>query len=884
MICWLKRVLPRWHGTEREIEEELSFHLEQRTGDLIARGATPEDARHTAEREFGDVAAARSELTRIDQRAGNRQQRSAWWADLQGDLRFGIRMLARAPGFSILLILTLALAIGANTATFTVLRAALLRGLPYAEPHQLVHLWENKGDDRSEASYPDFLDWKAQSRSFTDLAGYNQGDVVVTRTDGAEFRSSGRATSGFFDVLGVAPVLGRSFHADEDLPDGGPAVILSNAYWSNHFGGNPSVLDSTLTIDGRSLRIIGVLPASFHFAPLGEIDLWLTLGRSADTRSQRYNHWVNVIGRLKSGVTREEAESDLGPIMARLATEYPSSNQGRSAQVVSLRDEFLGTVRQVLLGLSLAMAIVLLIACSNIVSLLLARALGREQEMGIRTALGASRWRLLRQLLVENVVLIALGCVLGLAVAFAGVKLVIGALPESLLSHLPYLRSASVDRAALGYTALLAAGTALALGLGPIIHALRGDGGGLVGRGPRATASGGLLRIRDGLIVAEVALTLVLLTGTALVGRSLVALLRLDLGYVPERVLAARLNLAGPRYQEQAARQQIFTSALERVRALPGVISAGAINTLPLNGGNTNTFKIEGEPELDPSSRLEAASRAVSEDYFTTLGVPLVAGRFLDRQDDSTHPTTVVLNAALAQRLFPSGSPLGRRLRFYAFPDYVFDIVGVVGDVRTGSLEEAPPPTIYFSHLQYPAPRMSLVIRSPLEPVALAGQVRSLVRGLDPGVPVYDVESLSAKVESASAVAARKVPLILLGAFAGAALLVAMVGLYGVVSFNVARRSREFGIRQALGAAPSQVRRMVLREGTLLAGLGILIGGVLSLGLNRLMQNMLFGVGPGDPVAFLSAAGLMALVTLVASDLPARRATRIEPTVALRSD
>ncbi len=884
MIRWLRRVLPRWHGTAREIEDELAFHLEARAEELMSRGLPPEDARRAAEREFGDLEAARKELARIDQGNAHRLQRAELWADLWSDLRFGIRLLVRAPGFSALLILTLALAVGANTASFTVLRAAILRGLPYDDPDRLVHLWETKGDARSEASYPDFLDWRSQGKSFAAMAGYNQSDVVVARPEGAEVRAAGRATPGFFEMLGAAPVLGRGFRPEEDVPDGAAVVVLTRAYWQARFGADPAALDSTLILDGRLFRIIGVLPAGFHFAPLGEVDFWLTLGRTAERRSERANHWVNVVGRLRDGVTLRQAGAELDQIMTRLAAEYPASNQGRQSAVIPLRDQLLGTVRPVLMALFAAMVLVLAIACANIASLLLARALGREQEMGVRAALGASRWRLARQLLMESVLLVAIGCLLGLAFAHAGVRLVVGALPGSLLAHLPYLRSAELDRTVLGYTALLATGTTLALGLGPIVHALKADGGGLMGRGPRTTAAGSLLRLRDGLIVAEIALTLVLLTGTALVGRSLAELLRLDLGFVPDRILSGRISLSGPRYQATASQQRFFLDLLAGIRRIPGVTSAAAITNLPLNGGNTNTFHIEGEPEPEPSARLEAATRAVSEGYFPTLAVPLVAGRLLDTRDDSAHRPSVLLNASLAAKLFPGASPLGRRLRFYAFPDSTWDIAGVVGDVRTGALESPPPPTIYFSHLQYPSTRMSLVIRSSLAPAALTREVRTLIRGQDPGVPLYEVAPLSSEVESASAVAARRVPLILLGAFAAAALLVAVVGLYGVVSFNVVKRSREFGIRQALGAGPGEIRRMVIRQGAILAGAGIAVGGLLSLGLGQALRGLLFGIGPGDPVALLGAGGLLALVTLVASYLPARRATRIDPTEALRSE
>ncbi|HEY7683601.1 MAG TPA: ABC transporter permease [Gemmatimonadales bacterium] len=884
MIRWLRRVLPRWHTVDREIEEEVAFHLDSRAADLVMEGLPEAEARRQAEREFGDLQAARAQLAAIDRAQGDKARRGALLMDLAGDVRFGLRLLARSPGFTALLLITLALAIGANSATFTVVRSALLRGLPYLEPDRLVHLWETHAGGRSEASYPDFLDWRTERGVFAQLEGYNASDVTVARPDGGEIRLGGRVTPGFFELLGTQPILGRSFRPEEDVPDGAPVVILSYGYWMEVFGGDRGVLDSTLTLDGRPSRVIGILPPEFHFAPIGTADLWLTLGRSAERRGQRFNHWVNVVARLRDGVTPAGAAVSLNALMNRLAASYPGSNQGRAALVVPLRQQLLGDIRPVLVALFVAMGLVLAIACANIASLLLARSLGREQEIRLRSALGASRWRLTRQLLVECLILGVLGGALGAMVGHLGVRLVVTSLPEALLDHLPYLRRVSVDAAVLGYTMLLALATALGFGLGPIAHAIRADGRGLVVRRSGVTAPGALLRLRDGLIVGEIALTLVLLTGTALVGRSLAALLSLELGFEPDQVLTLRVALNGPRFEANAVRQQFMDRLLDGVRALPGVSASGAVANLPLQGGNTNTFRVEGEPEAPPASRLEATTRATAGEYFRALGIRLVEGRVFDATDDSTHRLSVLISESLARHLFPAGSAIGRELRFYAFPESTWQIAGVVGDVRTGPLDAPSPPTIYFTHRQYPAYRMSVVVRSAVEPAALSREVRRLVRELDPAVPVYQVNTLKAEIGAAPAVAARRVPLLLIGAFAGAALIVAMVGLYGVVSFNVARRSREFGIRMALGAGPEQILGTVLRYGVSLALAGLGLGLLLALGLGQLLRGMLFGIGPGDPIAYLAAGSLLALVTLLASYLPARTATRVNPTDALRAD
>lgn len=889
MIHWLRRLLPRHSTYQNEIAEEITYHLEEKTKALIAGGMTPEAARAQAEREFGSVSDAKHELADIDRRYARALQARAWRTDLAGDLRQGFRVFRRSPGFSLLLLLIVALAIGANSASFTVLRATLVHGLPYAEPERIVHLWETgkgtedgtSGVHRSEASYPDFLDWREQATAFSALEGYDPTNITIASAEGATMRPGANVTPGFFDLLGVEPVLGRMFRPEEDAPERLPIAILSYAAWQNRFGGSSAVLDSSLLLDGARYSVIGVLPAGFHFAAIGDADVWMLLDADATRRSLRFNHWLRVIGRLNDGVSLERAQSELSQVMGRLATQYPETNEGRDAVVVPVRDEFLGGVQPVLVALFVAMGLVLLIACANIAGLLLARALGREQEIQVRTALGASRWRLARQLIMESLIFTLLGSAIGIVLGQVGLRAVLGALPPGVLDHLPALRNSHLDWTVLGYTALIATLTAFAFGLGPILHAVRSDRS-VISTSHRATGNRGLHRLRDVLVAGEIALTLVLLAGTALVGRSLVALLQVELGFNVERVVTARVALGGPEYATDAANQRFFEQLVSEVKEQPQMTSVGAISQLPLNGGGTSSLLLRGAPDVPLPERPVAILRTVVGDYFPTVGIPVVQGRVFTPDDDSTTQRAMVVSQALAQELDSGGNVVGRHVSFFFNPDVAWEIIGVVGDVRTGALEVEPPPTAYLSHLQAADNRMSLVIRTDLEEDRVGQQVRAIVTTLDPTIPVYSAGSLGDIVNNAPAVATRRIPFTLLGIFAGSALLLAVVGLYGIVSYSVARRTRELGIRMALGAAPGQILWSVLRYGGALALGGTAAGIVVAIGLSRFLRGLLYGVGPLDLAAYGGSAALLILVTLIATWIPARRATRVDPSVALR--
>jgi putative ABC transport system permease protein len=872
---------------DADVDEELRFHLDMRAADLMRHGMSPAEAREQALREFGDVREARGELAAIDRRRTARRDRAEWWADLWNDLRFAVRVLRRQPGFTLVVLLTLMLGIGANTAIFTVVDAALLRPLPYREPERLVHLWEtHRGDvsDRSEASYPDFLDWRSQSRAFAGIEGYDPTNLTVT-ADGTEplMLRGARVTPGFFPMLGVTPALGRAFLPEESVAGGAPVVLLTHGFWQRRLGGDPRVLGRSLTLDRRRFTVVGVLPRDFHFAPVEDAELWLPIDPAVRRASERFNHWLNVVARLKPGVTFAGARSDLSAVMRRLGAQYPETNAGRDVALVELREEIVGAVRPTLLVLFGAVGCVLLVACVNVAGLMLARSAARGREIAVRSALGADRSRIVRQLLVESALLAVAGGALGALTAQLGVRMIVGALPAELTSGMPYLQYLRVDGAVLAYAAGLAVAAGLLSGLAPALYVSKPSASELLRRG-RGSGGGAKPRLRGALVAAEVALTMVLLVAAGLMTRSLEQLLRVDAGFDAEHVLTARVALSGAAYDSSQRQQQFFESLVGRVRALPGVRSAGAVLNLPLAGGGTNTFRVEGRPAPDAANRPEATMRAVAGDYFRAMAIRLVAGRAFTNRDRAHAPPVLVVSAGLARRLFGDASDaIGQRLRFYAFPESAWTIVGVVGDVKTGRLDADAPPTIYYTHLQAAENRMSIVARTRGDPATMVDAVRREVRALDPTVPIYQVRTMEQQVARSPAVFARRLPLRLIGAFAAAALALAVVGIYGLVAYTVAQRTQELGIRIALGAQQRNILALVVLEGALLAAVGVGIGLVVTLWATRMLGSLLYGVGAADPPTYIAVAALLGGVAIAASYVPARRAARVDPMIALRA-
>lgn len=882
MTGWRRwfQVGPRDVGAD--VDDEVAFHLEELERRLRSDGLTPDAAKAEAARRFGATAPVRSNTLAHAARTERRGRRLEWLGEVLHDLRFGLRLARRQPGFTTALLLVLTLGIGAHTAIATAFHAVLLRPLPYAEPERLVYLWETAPDllgGRSEASFPDFLDWRAQAGDlFAGLEGYDPTNMVATGDGPARMLPGARVTSGFLDLLGVRPALGRAFRPGEDLPGGAPVAVLSHGFWLRAFGGDSGALGRSLALNGRAYQIVGVLPREFHFGALGNLDFMIPLDMGADTRAQRFNHWLNVVGRLRTGVTLAGARAGMETVVARVAAAHSESHAGRTGLVVPLSEEFTGSVRPVLIALAGAVSVLLIIACSNAGSLLLARSLSRVPELRLRAALGAGRGRLVRQLVTEAVALALIAGIGGAMVARIGIRLLVSAVPAGMLSSLPALRDLTMDWRVFGYAMAVSLLTGLAFGVVPGLGLSRSLAPGQL----RATGRRGL---RDGLVAGQLALTVVLLAIAGLLTRSLTSLARTDLGFSTDRTVTFRYSLSGPAYQEDTRQQRFADGLLERLRGLPGVRHAGAVTSLPLQPGGTNTFRVEGRPEPPPSAHPEATMRGVAGDYFTALGIPLVAGRTFTPDDAADRPPVVVLDESSARRLFGEpGVAVGARLRFYAFPDTVWTVIGVVGAVKTGRLDEPPPPTIYYSHLQAAENRLSVVVRlaGPVE--ALLSAARGLVAELDPAVPFYGAETLRDRVADSPAIFVRRYPLILIGGFGLAAALIAVAGLYAVLSHNVASRTKEIGIRAALGATPGALVRLVIRRGGLLVAIGMGTGLIGALLASRGVARLLYDVPPGDPVTLAAVALLLGILALGATWSPARRAARTSPLLALREE
>jgi putative ABC transport system permease protein len=804
------------------------------------------------------------------------------------DMRYAVRTLLRQLGFAAVAVLTLALGIGANTAIFSVIDAALLRPPPYREPERLVHLWEAKRSrdfEQREASYPDFLDWRAQgSEVFEGLAGYTARPFTLTEAGEATRTRGAAVTANFFELLGANAAAGRTFVGGEDGLEGKRVAVISHGLWRRRFGGDPGVVGRAVTLDGQAYTVVGVLPADFNFALLGDTEVWTPLTPPPAVAARRYQHWVKVIGRLKQGVTLEGAQAHLATVASRIERDDPGAHAGVSLRAVPLQEEFVGSVRPVLFVLLGAVGFVLLIACTNVANLLLARAAARQKEVAIRTALGASRWRVVRQLLTESVLLSLAGGAAGLVLALWGVDALVALIPASQLMQMPYLQSLSLSREVLLFATGLSLLTGVLFGLTPALSASRADLQGALKEGGRSTVSRGGRRLRDLLVVAEVALALVLLVGAGLLLKSLVTMLRVDPGFDPRGLLTLRVALPPARYKEGDQATRFYEEALRRVSTVPGVRGAALTSNLPLAGdGGTGTPQIVGRSTPD-SELTEAHLRTVSANYFEVLGVPLVKGRSFSERDDAKAPPVLLVNKTFAERVFPGEDPLGRRVTFKFTGDTQYEIAGVVGDEKVTTLDARTTPVIYFHSRQDSSfDSAALVLRTDAaDPLTLAAAVRGEVRALDPEVPVYAVQTLEQLVAGSRSTFVRRYPAYLTGVFACVALLLALVGIYGVVSYSVAQRTHEIAVRVALGARTRDVLRLVLGHGLLLALGGIALGALGALALTRLISGLLFGVSAADPTVYGLVALLLAAVALLACLVPARRATKVDPIVALR--
>lgn len=794
------------------------------------------------------------------------------------DIRYGVRSLLKRPGFTSIALIALALGIGANTAIFSLVNAVLLRALPFAEPDRLVWAWGNirNGGNRASVSPLDYLDFRQQNTTFDQLAAIFTLPLPINLTGSGEPErlTAAGATGNFFQVLGVNPLLGRTFLLENEKPGSDQVAVLSYALWQKRFAGDTNIINKTVTLDGKTFVVLGVMPPEFSFPRSAE--LWVPMNFDVEPgMKQRKAHFLRPIGKLKPGVTMAQAQADTDAISRRLEQQYPESNSGWSLRLVSLREQMVGNTRPTLFILLGAVGFVLLIACANVANLLLVRAAGRQKEIAVRSALGAGRFRIVRQMITESVLLALAGGFFGTLLAVWGVELLVKFSADSL----PPTARVKIDATVLGFTFLLSAITGVLFGLAPALRTLRLNLTESLKEGGRTPGDGAQRnRTRSVLVVLESAVAVVLLIGAGLLIRSLVSLQNTNPGFDAQNVLTMRLNLPLEKYGTPEKAGNFFSQLETRLSGLPGVENVGYVSELPLSGGlNDMPYTVEGRPPVPFDQMFDDDFRRVNRQYFAAMRIPLLRGRNFTEQEVNQGGKVVIISELLARRVFPNEEPLGKRLILMMGTDPI-EIIGIVGDIRHRGLEAPPAAAMYLPTNQ--TQWRTIVLRTKGDPAALAAAVRNEVHGIDPDQPVAEVRTMEEWVETS--VAGPKYRTTLLALFALVALVLASTGIYGVMSYSVTQRTHEIGVRMALGARQRDVLKLVVRQGMTLVVVGVGIGLLGAFALTRVLSTILFGVTAKDPLTFVAVASLLTLVAFVACYLPARRATKVDPLVALR--
>lgn len=805
------------------------------------------------------------------------------------DIRFGYRMLCKTPGFAIVAVIVLALGIGANTAIFSVVNAVLLRPLPYQQPDRLVQIWHTPpqssfpGMTRFTVSPANYLDWESQNHSFEQMAIYRYSDLNLTGKGESEVVTAIRVSPDFFSVLRTQPLLGRSFSAEENAAGHGNVVVLNYAFWKSHFAADPNIVGQTISLNSQSYNVVGVMLAQFDFPlssdPKLQPQMWTPLAWTDEERAIRGNHNYFVIARLKPNADLHQAQAEMNTISSRLEQQFPADDKGWGAAVIPLQEQMVGEVRPALMILLGAVGFVLLIACANVANLVLAKTLSRQKEIAIRTALGASQARILRQVLSETLLLSLTGGVIGLFIAHFGVKLIVAFLAQ----QLPRADEISLDAPVLAFTLGVSLLTGVIAGLLPALRAAGTNLSDSLKQGlGRTDADSGGNRTRSVLVISEVALSLVLLIGAGLMIRTLSRLRSVDSGMDPHNVLTLELGLSHVKYAQPVQQVAFYNQLLQRVRSLPAVESASAIDSLPLGGsGSTQPIAVEGRPAVPMSEQPEVAVRRIDSAFIHTMRIPLLQGRELNDADTADRPGVILISQSMAKRIWPGENPIGKHLTLTFFPDTLREVVGIVGDVKQDGLEVIDPvATLYVPMAQLPSFYMSVVVRTTSEPMALVSSITDAVHKLDREQPVLDAITMDEIV--AKSLSQQRFNMLLFGAFAGLALLLAAIGIYSVLAYSVRRRVREIGVRMALGAQRMDVIRLILGQGIRLVLIGIVIGVAAAFPLTHLITSQLFGVSAVDPWTFAGVALVLVIVAIAACYIPARRAAKVDPMVALR--
>ena len=803
------------------------------------------------------------------------------------DIRYAARKLARTPAFTAIAAFTLALAIGATTAIFSVIDGVLLKPLPFREPERVVRVTNLRGGNRMPSSTPDFLDFRAQAKSFSSLAGIDNQAMNLTGGSEPERVNAARVSATFWSLLGTAPAVGRGFAPNEDQESAGRVVVLSDGLWKRRFGGDQRIVGKTISLDGNAHTIIGVAPATFSYPE--RPDVWVPLAFSADDLNpeNRGAHWMGIIGRLAPDITADQATAEMVAITRRLEQLYPGENTGLSAAAIPLQEYMVGDVKPALYVMFGAVAFVLLIACANVANLLLVRAASRESEMAVRTALGAGAWRIVRQLVTESVLLAVVGGVAGTMLALWGVDLLLAMAPQGL----PRIDEVSVNGTVLLFTAGVTALTGVLFGVFPALHAARANVSGMLKDGMRGS-SGGVAsrRARNTLVMAEMALAVVLLVGAGLLIRSFSKLMAVDPGFRTERVVTFSISAPDAKYSQYAERRRLVADLVERMKRVPGAQGTAVVTGLPLSNMMMRTWAhLVGTPPDKPSERKVTDVAMATPGYFSTMGIPIVAGRDFSDRDGSGAPVVSIVNQEFVRRYFPNENPIGKRIELGWEQDTATtggnmtlggEIVGVVGNVKRRGLSEEVYPETYASYMQPTFAAFSVVVRSTSDPSSVMAAIRAQVREVDRDLPISELRQLQELV--ASSVSRPRFYTMLLGVFASIALVLAAVGIYGVISYAVSLRTRELGIRIALGATGRQVSRLVLRQGVSLALAGVVVGAAGAYWLTRLLNKLLFGVTATDTVTYAAVGGLLTAIAALACYIPARRAARVDPLLAMR--